>query len=230
MVYFGDMPKTLVSSSAWTKQHQFPELSLYPPSIQRLIRRLKTPEQVQKWILTLRYNPKDTMRNIHGVIKFREAHCLEAVLTAAAILEHHGHPPLILDFDSADALGHTLLLFRRRRKFGTIGMSRDVGLNGRKPVFKTIHALVQSYAAPYIDAKARITKYGVLDLRTLKNDRWRGSPKQTWYVEKELIKMPHRKLRSSPEFIKTWRKRYVEFLKKHPGKKPTFYPLQKTWM
>lgn len=205
-------------------------LKHHPLAIQRLIRRLRTPQQVQRWLLRLKYNKKDTMRTMHGVIKFREAHCLEAVLTAAVILEHHGYPPLILDFDSADLLGHTLFLYRQNGRYGTVGFSRDVGLNGRKAVYTSIRSLVQSYAAPYIDAKARITQYGVLDLRKLKDTRWRHLTKHVWYIERALQDMPHRRLKTSRKFIQTWRERYICFRKLHPDQQPSYFPNQKTWM
>ncbi len=231
-------------SSTWSSPVQPPSIKTHPKPIQRLIHRLRTPQQVQRWLLKLQYNKKDTMHTIHGVMQRRQAHCLKAALTATAILEHHGpaphrrssattgagYPPLILDLDSTDDLGHTLFLYRQAGRYGTIGFSRDVGLNGRRPVYKTIRALVQSYAAPYIDAQARITSYGVLDLRSLRNEPWRHSARQTWFVEKKLIHMPHRQFKSSPLFLRTWRRRYLEFRKQHPGKQPTFYPHQQHWI
>lgn len=198
-------------------------------SVESLTRRLRTPHQVQRWLLTLKYNKKDTMRTIRGVLKFREAHCLEAALTAAAILEHHGYPPLILDLDSTDLLGHTLFLYRQNSRYGAVGFSRDVGLNGRKPIYKTIRALVQSYAAPYIDTKAGITRYGVLDLQALRDARWRSSDKYVWYIEKALQNMPHQRLKTSQKFIRIWRRRYVQFKKTHPHQQPKYYPNQKNW-
>lgn len=224
------MPAPLLPASTWTNPVAPPPLTHQPKNIRQLIRKLRTPPQVQRWLLTLKYNRHNTMHTIHSVTKRRRAHCLEAALTAAAILEHHGHPPLILDLDSADGLAHTLFLFRHQGKYGTVGLSRDVGLNGRKAVYKTIRSLVTSYAAPYIDAKARITSYGVLDLRTLKHDQWRRSGSHAWYVEKALRTMPHRKLHSSPKFIRYWRRRYRTFKQHHPDRQPSYYPNREHWM
>jgi len=198
--------------------------------MERPLPHLHTPQQVQRWLLTLRYNTKDTMRTLLGVRKFREAHCLEAALSAAAILEPHGYPPLILDLDSAGELAHTLFLFTQRGQFGAIGWSRDVGLNGRKPVFKTLKALVRSYATPYIDEHERITSYGVLDLRTLKRQDWRDSQHDVWYVEQALTAMPHTRLTYPRGFVQTWKRRYIRFKRQYPRQQPDYFPGQHAWM
>lgn len=215
---------------------------MYPPHVQRLIHRLNTPLKVQAWLSSLDYHMKDTMRTLPDIVRTKSVHCLEGALAAAAILEHHGHaqhrsgatgagyPPLILDLDSKDKLGHDLFLYKRNGKYGTVGASRDPGLYGRKPVYKTIRSLVASYAAPYIDEKAEITGYAVLDLRTLPDGRWRDSKQQAWYVERVLIAMPHTKFHSSPSFVRHWRNRYLEFKKNHPGKQPDYFPDQRYWL
>lgn len=150
-------------------------------------------------------------------------------MAAAAILEQHGFPPLILDLESTDGIDHTLLLYRRRGCFGTVGKSRDVGLDGRRPVYRTIHDLVQSYVVPYIDEHACLKSYGVLDLQTLKYQTWRTSKKNVWYVEEALRNIPHTKLKLSPTLVKVWRKRYLEFKKKYHTKQSSYYPGQKNW-
>ena len=65
------------------------------------------------------------------------AHCLEAALAAAVILEQHGFPPLVLSFESIDELDHVIFVYQRSGRWGSIGRSRDPGLHGRKPVFAT---------------------------------------------------------------------------------------------
>jgi hypothetical protein len=41
-----------------------------------------------------------TMRSFRELLKKNEAHCLEAAIAAAVILEQHGYPPLLLDLVS----------------------------------------------------------------------------------------------------------------------------------
>lgn len=223
------LTKALLPTTTWTAPVQPLSLSIHPKKVQVLIRRLRTPAQVQSWLHTLQYNPKDTMRTLPNVVQSRKAHCLEAALSAAAILEHHGYPPLILDLKSTDRLDHTLFVYQRRGRFGTVGISRDIGLTGRKPVYKNIYTLAMSYTAPYIDAKACLTKYGVFDLRQTSVD-WRASAKNVWAVEKEIDGVPHRPLRLSGAFVQRWRKKYTVFRKLHPKKQPDFYPHQENWV
>lgn len=201
-----------------------------------------TPYSVQRWLTSLAYNPRDTMRTLPLVKKFKAAHCLEGAMAAAALLGPDGHaqhrsgatgagyPPLILDLESEDLLDHTLFIFQHNGKWGSVGKSRDIGLDGRKPVFKTIKALARSYVIPYIDAKAHITSYGVLDLRTLRSRRWKTSRRNVWYVEEALRRMPHKKLLTPQSVIKKWRQRYAAFHRMHPSQQPNYYPQQRSWM
>lgn len=203
---------------------------MYSSKVQHLITRLDTPLKVQAWLKTLDYHMGDSMRTLPEVVRTKSVHCLEAAMAAAAVLEHHGYPPLLLDIDSTDKLGHDLFLYTHNGRYGTVGASRDIGLYGRKPVFTTIKSLVASYAAPYIDAEAEITGYAVLDLRTLSDGRWRDSKRQVWYVERALINAPHHPFRSSRTFVKTWRDRYVQFRQKYPDKQPDYFPEIKGWL
>ena len=62
-------------------------------------------------------------------------------LFAACVLEQHGYPPLVMTFESVDGLDHVLFLYRKRGRWGTVARSRDPGLHGRKPVFRSLRAL-----------------------------------------------------------------------------------------
>lgn len=170
------------------------------------------------------------MYGLAGVVRRGKAHCLEAALSVATLLEARDYPPLILDLESKDDLDHTLFLYTKNGKFGTVGMSRDIGLHGRKPVFKTIRSLVQSYAIPYIDAKAEIIGYGVFDLRTLKNTSWRTTGKEVWFVEEAMKEKDHIPFRSPRMFIQKWRKKYLAFKKEYPDRQPDYFPDQERWI
>src|ERR687897_896037 len=90
----------------------------FTPSERRLIRRLRTPTAVQRYLNRLPYNTEPppggaTLRSFRGVVANNTAHCLEAALAAAVILEHHGWPPLVLSFESIDELDHVIFVYRR---------------------------------------------------------------------------------------------------------------------
>lgn len=224
----------LTMKPAWEKSGgAAPDGAAFRPKEKRIISRLRTPQQVQKFLRALPYNWEkggETLRTFRGVVKSGKAHCLEAALSAATILEQHGYPPLLLDLESKDRLDHVLFLFSRRGRFGTVARSRDAGLHGRKPVFRTLLHLVMSYVDPYVDASARIVGYAVFDLRRLPRCDWRLSEKNVWAVERALIKMPHKKLRTSDRRYRKMLAQYLAFRKKHPGRPATFYSNRHQWM
>ena len=199
----------------------------------RLVRRLTTPAKVQAWLRGLAYNHEEkgeTLRTFRTVARLRTAHCLEAALSAAAIMEAHGDPPWLLDLESIDDLDHVVFLYRRAGHWGTVAKSRDPGLFGRRPVFRSIRDLVWSYFDPYIDMTGRINGYGVLDLRTLRRVDWRRAAGNVWAVQRVLIDMPHRRLRSSDARYAAWHDRYVEFRRRFPDRKPVYYSRKETWL
>ena len=203
------------------------------PKERSLVRQYRTPKQVQDFLRRLPYNWEqngETLRTFRGVVQHGSAHCLEAALTAATILEQHGYPPLLMDFESQDKLDHVVFLFRQRGRWGTVARSRDFGLHGRKPVFRTLRSLAMSYVDPYVDNTARVKGYGVLDLRTLPRCDWRLSRQNVWAVERRLIEMPHWKLSTSDRRHKLMLRRYRTFRRKHPQGPVTFYEGQDRWL
>jgi hypothetical protein len=210
-----------------------PAKSAFLPAEWAVIRRCRTPRQVQEYLRKLPYNWEkggETLRTFRGVVQHGSAHCLEGALSAATIMEQHGHPPFLLDMESQDQLDHVLFLFQQNGRWGTIARSRDAGLHGRKPVFRTIRDLVKSYVDPYIDGVARIVGYGVADLRTLVKCDWRLSTKYVKEVERALIKMPHKPLKTSDRNYQIVLRQFEAFRKKYPGRPVTFYSNRKVWL
>ena len=205
----------------------------FRPTEWAIISKCRTPRQVQEFLRSLPYNWErggETLRTLRGIVHHGSAHCLEAALAAATILEQHGFPPLLLDLESQDNLDHVLFLFRWRGRWGTVARSRDYGLHGRKPVFRTVRQLVMSYLDPYVDQTARITGYGVADLRTLVKCNWRLSTRNVWEVQRALIDMPHQKLRSSDRRHELALRRFLAFREKFPHGPVTFYSKQHLWL
>ena len=210
-----------------------PAREAFRPKEWAVIQKCRTPKKVQEFLRSLPYNWEkqgETLRTFRGVIKQGSAHCLEGAIAAATILEQHGYPPIFLDFESQDKIDHVLFLFRHRGRFGTVARSRDAGLHGRKPVFRTLHLLVRSYVDPYIDGSGRITGYGVFDLRTMRHCDWRLSGRNVWAVERALIKFPHKKLRTSDQRYHAMLRRFWAFKKKYPGRPVTFYSNKHQWL
>jgi hypothetical protein len=90
------------------------------------------------------------MRSFREVVKRNEAHCLEACVSAAVILEQHGYSPLLLDIESIDLLDHVIFVFQRTAVGFDCALTRH-WFARRKPVFRSLRDLVWSYFDPYID-------------------------------------------------------------------------------
>jgi hypothetical protein len=198
-----------------------------------VIQRHRTPKQVQDYLRRLPYNREtdgETLRTFRQVLRHGKAHCLEGALVAATILEQHGYPPLFLDIESRDKLDHVLFLFRRRGRYGTVARSRDFGLHGRKPVFRSLRELVMSYVDPYVDGSGRIKGYGVFDLRTLRRCDWRLSERNVWAVERALIAFPHQKLRTCDRRHREMLQRFRAFKREHPEGPVDFYADKHLWL
>jgi hypothetical protein len=210
------------------------DLSSFTAAERRLIRRLDTPDRVQRYLNALPYNTEPppggpTLRSFRGVVRTGTAHCLESAVAAAVILEQHGWPPLVLSFESIDELDHVLFVFEQDGRWGSVARSRDPGLHGRRPVFPSARALALSYVEPYVDFTGRITGYAVVDLRALGDYDWRLSERNMWKVERLLIDWPHRPIRSSDRRIDSLRRRYFAFRRQFPGEKPVDYRGREFW-
>jgi len=199
----------------------------------RVIRRLNTPAKVQAFLNALPYNtepPPDpaTLRTFRGVVRTHTAHCLEAALFTAVVMEQHGLPPLVMSLESIDGLDHVLFVYRRRGRWGSVARSRDPGLHGRRPVFRTLRQLALTYVDPYIDKTGCVKAYGAVDLRVLDPYDWRLSDGNVWKVERQLFEIPHRPIRVSRARVSRLRRRYFAYLEAHGGRKPVYYD-RRTW-
>jgi hypothetical protein len=212
-----------------------PDRSAFTAAERALVGRMRTPRAVQRWLRTLPYNWEkggETLRSFRSVVRLGTAHCLEAALAAAVLLEQHGFPPLLLSFESQDKLDHVLFVFREDGRWGSVARSRDPGLHGRKPVFHNPRQLAASYREPYVDLTGRVTGYAVADLRDLGEYDWRLSARNVWKVEKWLVDYPHRPLpmpearyRAALERYKRFRARFRD-----PAVRPAYFGGRETWL
>ena len=223
----------------------------FTPAERRLIARLHSPLAVQQYLNALPYNTEPppgraTLRSCRGVVRHRTAHCLEAALFAATVLEQHGYPPLVISFESIDELDHVIFVYQAwsmvhgpasmvgrrstvKGRWGSVARSRDPGLHGRKPVFPTPRALAASYLDAYVDLTGRIEAFALVDLRIMGNYDWRLSEKNVWKVERMLLDTKHQPLRMPDARFSDFRTRYVAYKEQHPDRKPLFYDGREKW-
>lgn len=148
----------------------------------------------------IKHNPaKDGIecRSPREVLKAGKAHCMEGALLGAAILEFHGHKPLLLDLRSTDDdLDHVVALFKQFGCWGAISKTNHVVLRYREPVYKTLRELALSYFHEYFldNGKKTLREYSrPFDLWNLdkadKSARYIGGV--NWRTtEKDLIALP----------------------------------------
>jgi hypothetical protein len=215
------------------KREQEGQRLLFSPRERRLVARLRTPFAVQRFLNDLPYNQEPggraTLRSFRGVVREGCAHCLEAALFAAVVLESHGFPPLVLSFESIDELDHVIFVYRQNGRWGSVARSRDPGLHGRRPVFATPRALALSYVDPYVDFTGRVTGYAVVDLAAAMGDYdWRLADTNVWKVERLLLDYAHRSIRSSDARVDRLRKQYRAFRARF-GRKPVDYRGRDRW-
>lgn len=205
----------------------------FTPKEWKLVQSLDRPAKVQRYLSLMPYNWEKhggTMRSFREMVKHNEVHCLEAAVSAAVVLEQHGYPPLLLDLESQDLLDHVLFVFQEKGRWGSIARSRDIGLHGRKPVFRSIRDLVWSYFDPYVDFTGRIKGYGVTSLYNLGNYDWRFSPRKMTKIEDHLRAMPHKRLQSSDKRYEKLLDRYHKYKKRYPDRSPSYYSSRSQWL
>jgi hypothetical protein len=199
----------------------------------QLIQSLPTPALVQRYFTTMPYNWErngGTLRSFREVVKRNEAHCLEAAVGAAVILEQHGYPPLLLDIESIDLLDHVIFVFQHRGLWGSIARSRDIGLHGRKPLFRSLRDLTWSYFDPYVDMSGRIKGYGLASLYDLGKYDWRFSARKMSKIEDYLRELPHKRIHSSDRRYEKLHARYVKYKERYPDRSPSYYENRRQWM
>jgi phosphatidylserine/phosphatidylglycerophosphate/cardiolipin synthase-like enzyme len=220
-----------MSTSADLFQLQPPPLSRFRQAERSLILSLDTPLKVQRWLRALPYNWEksgETQRSFRQVARLKTAHCLEAALAAAVVLEQHGYPPILLSFESVDRLDHVIFAYRNGL-WGSVARSRDEGLHGRRPLFRSARNLALSYFDPYVDLSGRITGYAVINLNRLGSYDWRLSERNLWKVEQYLIDYPHRRIVSSELRYQRLLKRYQAFRARYPDRKVVYYKNRWQW-
>ena len=110
-----DAPRHARGALSLSKGAAAPPRLPFTAAERRIIDRHRSPAAVQRWLNALPYNNEkssETLRSFRGVVRRGTAHCLEAALAAAVILEQHRYPPLVLSFESIDLLDHVIFVYR----------------------------------------------------------------------------------------------------------------------
>lgn len=165
-----------------------------------LLRRLSTPDKVQRYLDDLTYNLEkggDTVRSPRRVMRDRTAHCAEGAFFAAAAFRVNGRPPLLVDLEADNDDDHVLALYRDRGLWGSVATSKFSGLRFRAPVYRTIRELVMSYFEDYFnwDGDRTLRAYSrPLSLARFDRINWMTAEEDLWPVIEWLTVAHHTSL------------------------------------
>jgi hypothetical protein len=199
----------------------------------KLVQHLNTPARVQRYFSSMPYNWETnggTMRSFRELVKRNEAHCLETAVGAAVILEQHGYPPLLLDLESVDLLDHVIFVFNDNGRWGSIARSRDIGLHGRKPVYRSVRDLAWSYFDTFVDMSGRLKGYALTSLYELGDYDWRFSARRMLKIEAHLRAIPHKRMHSSETRYQKLLENYKNYKKRYPDRSPGYYDSRPNWL
>ena len=165
-----------------------------------VLRRLDSPEKIQRFLFGLRQNFEtrgETCYSVRDLLRERRAHCIEGALLAACALWLHGEPPLLMDMKAVNDYDHVVTLFRRNGCWGAISKTNGIALRWRDPIYRSLRELAMSYFHEYYnkrDAKTLRSYSRPFDLRTVKSEEWVTAPKGAWQLGEKLDAHPHKAL------------------------------------
>jgi hypothetical protein len=164
----------------------------------KLLRRLSTPEKIQKFLDDLPYNKEkdgETCRSPRLVIEHNTAHCFEGALFAAAALRANGRAPLILDLASVRDDDHVIAVYRANDCWGAIAKSNYAGLQFRSPVYRTLRELALSYFEHYYNLKGEKTLRAYssrpVNLARFDSINWMTTDEPLWAIAEYLCEIKH---------------------------------------
>lgn len=193
-----------------------------------VVARCRTPRDVQRFLDSLAYNREEdgeTLRAFRGVVASRRAHCAEAALAGAFLLERLGHRATLLDMQSPDLADHWIALWRGPDgRWGAVGQSKYPGLRGRDAVFETPRALLATYVDPFVDLTGEVEAWSLYDLAAHPRD-WRLASRNVWHVQWAVNATPHRRVRTPRARVAGLRARYVRWKRAH-GVDPADHALE----
>jgi hypothetical protein len=123
---------------------------------------------------------------------------MEGAMLAAAVLEFHGHQPLLVDLRAArHDYDHVVAVFKQFGCFGAIGKTNHAVLRYREPVYRTVRELAMSFFHEYFDDRGRknLREYSLpFSLRQFDRLGWRTTEADLWDVPYRIDRARHAKI------------------------------------
>lgn len=155
---------------------------------------LTGPDDIQKALLSMEYDPDNACRSPRYVLREGKAHCFEGAIFAAACLRHLGHRPLLVDLRSENDDDHVLAVYRENGCWGSLSKSNFSTLGSREPVYRSVRELVMSYFDLYFNTLGEKTlrAYSLpLDLRRFDAREWMTTHEDLEYIGDHLDRARH---------------------------------------
>ncbi len=165
----------------------------------KLFKRLNTPKKIQDFLETLSANFEkqgETCRSPREVLKHKCAHCMEGAMLAAAILEFHGHEPIVIDLKSVKPGDddHVIAVFKQFGCFGAITKTNHAVLRFREPVYRTVRELVMSFFHEYFldNGQKTLREYSLpINLKKFNHLNWRTSKQDLFKITDAIDASKH---------------------------------------
>ncbi len=164
----------------------------------RLIRSLNSPRKVQDFLNTIPANFQigpATLLSPLRVLRENKAQCMEGAMLAAAILRHHGFPPLLVDLKSTPYdFDHVITVFQVDKHWGAITKTNHGVLRYREPVYQSIRELCMSFFHEYFldDGSKTLRSFSdPVDLSRFDKKNWMTTEEELWEIPEYLDKVKH---------------------------------------
>jgi len=152
----------------------------FTPKEEAVLRKLKTPTQIQEFIDSLGYDGEDDYFSVRSTLRTRKAHCMGGAMLGACCLERIGlGAPRVVGFDAENDDTHAIAVYQKNGYWGAVAKSNFTLIRARDPVYRTFRELMMSYFDFYFNTKRQKSMTGYnsrpFNLNTVKDD-WKFAP------------------------------------------------------
>lgn len=158
----------------------------------RILRGLRTPAHIQRFLDELEYEEKAGAASPRKVMRTGRAQCFGGALFACAALRELGYPPRLMYIDAVSDDPHCLALYEKDDLWGAVAKSNYTTLRSRDPVYLYL-ALGLSYFDGYFNAYGKRTMRSFtvpVELETFESRGWRFSEGQLPYIDRAIDRAP----------------------------------------
>lgn len=180
------------------QQYQDKLRALLYPAERRVFAKLSTPQKVQDYLDTLKFNFEEsgeTQMSPRRILQTKKAHCFEGAIFAAAALAYHGREVWLVDLRSSPRdHDHVVALFTERGRWGAISKTNHAVLRWRDPVYSNVRELGMSYFHEYFiqdGTKTMLSYSAPFSLARYAPARWVVAAEDLDWLGEALDDSPH---------------------------------------